>query len=143
MRAAGAAVAPPAPWPTSRTATATRGLLSGANAANQASVSVVSGSGGGWLGSGVAEGSGLTVVRSSAVPVLPATFTPGTEAAAPVPSVTTVRMKLLIVLATEALVAWVNLGAWPLRSVGVGRRPLLPIVAATIAICSGVASTLP
>ena len=44
--AAGAAVSPPAPWPTSSTATATRGLPGGAKAANQASVSVVSSSGG-------------------------------------------------------------------------------------------------
>ena len=45
--AAGAAVSPPAPWPTSSTATATRGCWAGAKAANQASVSVLSSSGGG------------------------------------------------------------------------------------------------
>ena len=38
-------------------------------------------------------GSGSGVVsRSSAVPVLPATFTPGSAAAVPVPLVTTARM---------------------------------------------------
>ena len=39
-------VSPPAPWPTSSTATAILGLVSGAKAANQASVSLVSFSGG-------------------------------------------------------------------------------------------------
>ena len=48
--AAGAAVSPPAPWPTSSTQTATCGSRSGAKAVNQASVSVVSSSGGGWPG---------------------------------------------------------------------------------------------
>jgi hypothetical protein len=86
-------VSPPAPWPTSSTPTATRGRLSGAKAANQASVSLASASGDGWVGS-VTSGGGYsrTVVRSSAVPVLPATFTPGSPAAAPVPLTTTVRM---------------------------------------------------
>ncbi len=96
-RAAGAAVSPPAPWPTSSTATATRGLPSGANAVNQASVSDFASSACCWSCSGVSSvwsggGSSLTVVRSSAVPVLPATLTPGTAAAAPVPDVTTLRM---------------------------------------------------
>jgi hypothetical protein len=62
-RAIGAADFPPAPAPTSITATATRGLPAGAKATNQASV---------FFGSGLASAVG----RSSAVPVLPATSMP-------------------------------------------------------------------
>jgi hypothetical protein len=61
-RAAGAAVAPPAPCPTSSTHTAIWGWRSGAKAVNQASVSLVSFCGGGGLaGPGVAAGAGWTV----------------------------------------------------------------------------------
>ena len=65
-RATGAAVAPPVPaWSERATATATRGLSTGANAMNQVSFAP-----------------GRPV---SAVPVLPATRTPGICAAVPVP----------------------------------------------------------
>src|SRR4051794_16876311 len=117
-RAAGAAVAPPAPAPTSSTATAIRGWRSGANATNHASVSRGSSPGGGVAGPGVADGLGRTVLRSSAVPVLPATWTPGTAAAIPVPPVTTARMYVAIVRATDRVVARVTTGRAPRSSVG-------------------------
>ena len=78
MRAAGAAVAPPEPLRTSSTASAIFGARAGAYAVNHASV--LFGSDTGWS-STVAP----RVSSSSAVPVLPATFTPGIAAAVPVP----------------------------------------------------------
>src|SRR4051812_21126173 len=75
-RAKGAAALPPAPAPTSITATTTFGALAGANATNHASV---------FFGSG----GPLAVGRSSAVPVLPGTSSPGSAAAVPVPERTT------------------------------------------------------
>ena len=69
LRATGAAAVPPNPAPTSITATATFGFCAGAKATNQASASL------GFLEFG----------HSSAVPVLPATVTPGSAPALPVP----------------------------------------------------------
>ena len=88
-------------------------------------------------------GSSLTVLRSSAVPVLPATLTPGTAAPMPVPSVTTARMKRAITAAVRVLAARVSLPWAPRESTGATRRPRRPMVAATVASSSGVASTLP
>src|SRR3954447_25125634 len=142
--AAGAAVSPPAPWPTSSTATATRGCLYGAKPTNQASVSVLSsGCGVGLAPASTGCGSSLTVLRSSAVPVLPATLTPGTAAPTPVPPVTTARMKRAITAAVRVLAARVSLPWAPRESTGATRRPRRPMVAATVASSSGVASTLP
>ena len=88
-------------------------------------------------------GSSLTVLRSSAVPVLPATLTPGTAAPMPVPDVTTARMKRAITRAVRSLVARVCWPWAPRESTGATRRPRSPIVAATVASSSGVASTTP
>ena len=111
-RATGAAVAPPAPSLTSITHTAIRGCSAGAKAANQASVLLASVSVP-WhsLRFGVsvrafrggrfpARGRWVQGVFSSAVPVLPATTTPGIAAAVPVPERTTPIIRRRTVRAT-------------------------------------------
>src|SRR6202012_257569 len=80
---------------------------------------------------------------SSAVPVLPATVTPGTAAEVPVPSHTTA----IIISRTSRAIA-VELTRMlacgpPSENVGVGRRPPSPIVEAITPISSGLASTAP
>ena len=80
-------------------------------------------------------------VFSSAVPVLPATVTPGIAAAVPVPSRTTPIISRRIVCATDPLITGTLAAGLPGRNVGRGRRPPSAIVAATLAISSGVAST--
>ena len=77
------------------------------------------------------------------MPVLPATFTPGTAAPMPVPSVTTERMARAMKRAVSGVVARSATPPAPLSSVGFGRRPPWAIAEATSAISSGVASTLP
>jgi hypothetical protein len=108
-------VSPPAPEATSSTPTATWGrpLPAGAYAANQASVSVgsLAWSSGGQLSGFSGSGSHFLVVRSSAVPVLPATSTPGIAARTPVPPRTTASMSRSIVRATRGLVAR-SVAAW-------------------------------
>ena len=88
-------------------------------------------------------GSSLTVERSSAVPVLPATGTPLTAAPTPVPDLTTSRIPRPTKRATERGVAWLEPVRSPLRSVGSISLPSSPIAAAMSAIWSGVVSTLP
>ena len=86
---------------------------------------------------------GLAVSVSSAVPVLPATTTPGIWAAVPVPSCTTAIIICCTSCATRGLVTCTNCGFWSAASVGIGRFPPIAIVAATSAISSGVVSTSP
>ena len=88
----------------------------------------------------------VLAVFSSAVPVLPATVTPGIAAAVPVPSRTTPIIRLRTVRATDALLtngppprAGTALGS----KVGWGRWPPSAIVAATVAISSALACTSP
>src|SRR3954462_5008244 len=110
-----------------------RGFRVGANAANQASVSP-----------GVWAPVGPTVEPSSAVPVLPATDTPGIAAAVPVPCWTTPTISVSTIRATRFDVTWMPRDLPPCSSsVGRWRMPWLAIVSATTAISSGVASTLP
>ncbi len=74
-------------------------------------------------------------VFSSAVPVLPATTTPGIAAAVPVPSRTTPIIRWRTVRATAGLIAFAPAAARaPGRKVGLGRRPPSAMVAATVAI---------
>ena len=107
------------------------------------------GSSGSGAGHGAAAGSGLgvhsgcVVSRSSAVPVLPATRMPSIAAAPPVPSRTTDSIMLPTRRATPAGTTCLRSGGRPLSSVSRGRRPRPAIVAATHAICSAVACTLP
>src|SRR5205085_7086880 len=132
FRAIGAATAPPeaaspAPPPFSTiTATATLGSSAGANAVNQAS--------------GAAPG------LVCAVPVLPATLTPGICARVPVPDWTTPSIMVVISAATSGVTAVENgVGsAWEtvsrsddrirLTRYGCMTTPLLATPAATIAI---------
>src|SRR5262245_50403988 len=126
-----------------------RGCCAGAKAANHASV---------LLGSLAApaqldelascapasadseEEAGEHSVFSSAVPVLPATNTPGTAAAVPVPLRTTSTIRWRTVRATCGLITGTpGAGRAPSRNVGWGRRPPSAIVAATIAICRALA----
>src|SRR3954452_18566626 len=107
------------------TATATLGLEAGAKHTNQAVVLL-----GSWAMS--------AVETSSAVPVLPATVTPGIAAARPVPYWTTATIMSRTWPATLALTTRRRTRLVPARC-GVMRTPLLAIVAATDAICSGVA----
>src|SRR5207302_6906752 len=76
---------------------------------------------------------------SSAVPVLPATTTPGIAAAVPVPDRTTAIISRRTVRATELLKARVARAGAPGRKVGAGRRPSPAIVAAISAISSALA----
>src|SRR4051812_43909118 len=107
------------------TATATRGLEAGAKQTNQAVVLF-----GSWAM--------LAVETSSAVPVLPATVTPGMAAALPVPYWTTAIIMSRTCEATLALTTRCFFRLVPARG-GSLRTPWLAIVAATEAICSGVA----
>src|SRR6516165_320882 len=126
-----------------------RGCCAGAKAANQASV---------LLGSLAApaqldelaswapasadseEEADEHSVFSSAVPVLPATSTPGTAAAVPVPLRTTSTMRWRTLRATCGLIAGTPTAGWPpRRNVGWGRRPPSATVAATIAISRALA----
>src|SRR5665213_3260137 len=117
-RATGAAVAPPAPSCTSSTPTTIRGASAGANVANQASVLLASL----WAEPQLSEldsfeldspelfselGEQVLAVFSSAVPVLPATVTPGIAAAVPVPERTTAIIRRRTVWATVALLTGV------------------------------------
>src|SRR6201995_5000584 len=117
LRAIGAADVPPKPAPTSITATATLGLEAGAKATNQASASL------GFL----------ELATSSAVPVLPATCTPGTAPAVPVPELTTAIIIWRTSPATLADTARLRWRVVPATH-GLMRTPPLPIVAATDAI---------
>src|SRR3954471_18021228 len=127
-RAIGAAAWPPAPAATIITATATLGFSAGAKATNQAVV---------LRGSGAASAVG----RSSAVPVLPATVTPGIAAAVPVPPRTTPIIMSRTWAATFALTARRRTRLAPARW-GLTRTPWLAIVAPTEAMPSGVARSL-
>ena len=80
---------------------------------------------------------------SSAVPVLPATTTPGICAEVPVPYCTTATIICWTSWATLALVTRTKRGRWWASRVGIGRRPPIAIVAATSVISSGVACTRP
>ncbi len=82
---------------------------------------------------------------SSAVPVLPATVTPGIAAEAPVPSRTTpiIRRAHGARDRRRSSRACPALGGVAVQKLGCGRRPPSAIVAATVAISSGVASTWP
>jgi len=78
---------------------------------------------------------------TSAVPVLPATTTPGICASTPVPLLTTSCISSRILRATlTGITRGKRLGRTS-EKVGTGRRPTSAIVAATRAICSGEAST--
>src|SRR3954451_16255444 len=137
------------------TATAIRGLRAGANAVNHASVSSVrlggswelSGTGAGPTSAGGGAGGGhFVVVSSSAVPVLPATATPGIWACTPVPSRTTQTIRQRTVRATLGATTRVVGAARGLAgsaSVSFGSRPCRPIADATRTICSAVACTRP
>src|SRR5450755_1026133 len=119
----GAAVVPPNPAPTSITATATFGCSAGAKATNHASASL-----------GLVE-----FGRSSAVPVLPATCTPGIAAAVPVPERTTSSIIERTSWAIFVGRTWLERIGSIVVIRGGTRRPSSAIVAATLAICSGVA----
>ena len=96
-------------------------------------------SGGGAFGSL----EGVVVFSSSAVPVLPATVTPGIWAAVPVPNATTAIIICCTSRATWRLVTRTNRGRWCASRVGIGSRPLIAIVAATSVISSALACTFP
>ena len=124
--AAGAATAPPEPLRTNSAATAIFGLPAGANEVNQASV---------LFGSdGAVSPSAVRVSSSSAVPVLPATFTPGMAAAVPVPKPTTPIISSSIVEAILGEITRSRLGALAGSSVGARRTPSFATVCATDAI---------
>ena len=92
---------------------------------------------------------------TSAVPVLPATSTPSSAAAVPVPSLTTLRIMSPTFFAESSDItrsASSGSGSSTVRpsgstiletSRGSIRTPPLPIVCATVAICSGVTSRSP
>src|SRR4051812_47461738 len=107
------------------TATATFGFEAGAKHTNQAVVLL-----GFWAM--------FAVETSSAVPVLPATVTPGIAAALPVPYWTTAIIMSRTCRATFALTTRLRSRFVPARC-GFTRTPWLAIVAATEAICRGVA----
>src|SRR5579859_7321360 len=135
--AIGAAMAPPVASLTAGrlstiTATAMVGLLAGAKATNQV----------------------CTVLRPVwAVPVLPATWTPGTWAAVPVPPWTTEIINAVMAAAVWADVAWTHCDGWYVRTTlpslsrtswrtwGCMITPLLAKADATSAISSGVEDT--
>ena len=126
-RAIGAAALPPAPAPTSITATAIFGRCAGAKATNQASV---------FFGSGGPPAVG----RSSAVPVLPATSMPGSAAAVPVPERTTASIIVADLRRPScARHARLRMTGSLRDDARRGCTPRLAIVAPTDAICSGVA----
>ena len=152
-RAAGAAVSPPAPSRTSITQTAIRGVRAGANAANQASVSSVR-LAWSWQLSGTGDlaarssgaGGHFWVVSSSAVPVLPATSTPGICACTPVPSRTTPTIRRADGVGhLRRVTRCVARGRGRAGSarVSFGALPASAIVDATFTICSVVACTRP
>ena len=89
----------------------------------------------------------VLAVFSSAVPVLPATVTPGIAAAVPVPSRTTPIIRRRTVWATDGCSSQRcrrrRAGAAAEVKVGWGRRPPSAIVAATVAISSALACTSP
>ena len=80
---------------------------------------------------------------SSAVPVLPATCTPGICADVPVPNSTTATISFCTSRAIRLDVTCTKRAGWWACSVGSGRRPPIAIVAATSVISSVLASTLP
>ena len=86
---------------------------------------------------------GEAVSTSSAVPVLPATVTPGIAASTPVPNCTTATIICCTSPATCRLVTCTKWGRWCACTVGIGRRPPIAIVAATSVISSALACTLP
>src|SRR5204863_881196 len=104
-------------------------------------------SGGGAPAVVVAGAVGLhgTVVFSSAVPVLPATVTPGMAALRPVPPATTPTIMRRIWWATRGVATRGPRAVRPLlgMSVNGGRRPPRAIAAAIEVICRTVAWTLP
>src|SRR3954468_4022778 len=106
------------------TPTATTGLAAGAKATNQASV---------FCGSAAAP----PVKRSSAVPVLPATVTPGICAAVPVPPRTTPIIMSRTWAATFALTARLRSTLSSDTARGLARPPCSPIAAATLALPRG------
>ena len=83
------------------------------------------------------------MLSSSAVPVLPATTPEPSAADTPVPRATTATMSFLIVCAVCVEMTRRGGASCPGRIVGVRWIPSLAIAWATIAICSGVARTLP
>jgi hypothetical protein len=93
-------------------------LPAGAYAANQASVSLgsLACSSGGQLSGFSGSGWQRLVVLSSAVPVLPATCTPGIAAREPVPPRTTASIIRSIVRATRSLVARSVAALWALAA---------------------------
>ena len=105
------------------TATATCGRSAGAKATNQASASRGSDEFG----------------RSSAVPVFPATVTPGSAPEVPVPERTTSTIieRTWLAARRETARRRITLSRRAMR--GTARRPSAAIVAATLAIASGVA----
>src|ERR1051325_4391587 len=130
--AIGAAVVPPEPlWFCMTTATATRGAFAGAIETNHV-------------------GFGVPGPPFSAVPVLPATLTPGIWAAVPVPPVTTaciIWFTASAVVVRSARFYWcgfvLTIVAPPgevTRDTTYGRMitPFCPTAAAAMAICSGV-----
>src|ERR1700755_2680593 len=121
----GAADAPPWPAFGSITATATFGFEAGAKQTKQAVVLF-----GSWAM--------LAVETRSAVAVLPAPWTPGIAAALPVPYWTTATIMSRTWPATFEETTRRLTRLVPARC-GLIRTPLLAIVAATEAICSGVA----
>jgi hypothetical protein len=94
----------------------------------------------------------LLLADSSAVPVLPATVTPGICAAVPVPRWTTCTIMSRIAAAVAGFVACLQVRGCSFEitpppgartsftSLGTGTFPLFAIAAATSAICSGVTS---
>ena len=144
--AAGAAVSPPAPWPTSSTATATL-RVAGGREGHEPGVGVrlvllgLRGRGRAGLerrrvlGDRAAQLRGAGLARHGDARDL--------RPPMPVPDLTTARMKRATTRAVRSLVARVSLPCEPRESVGATRRPRRPIVAATVASSSGVASTLP
>ena len=86
---------------------------------------------------------GPVVLRSSAVPVLPATVMPGICAEVPVPNSTTATIIRCTRLATRRLVTRTKWGRWCARSVGIGRLPPIAMVAPTSVISSAVVWTIP
>ena len=145
---------PPAPSLTSSTQTTIRGCSAGANAANQASVLLgfVFGRAGSLpradslvpVRAELVSGGGLQALFSSAVPVLPATVTPGIAAEVPVPSRTTPIIRRRTVRATVARSrpATPPAASRRGRKVGGGRRPPSAIVAATVRHLQGAGQDL-
>ena len=85
-----------------------------------------------WSALGVFAPVAVAVFWSSAVPVLPATVTPGIAAEVPVPYCTTATIICWTWPATCRLVTCTKWGGWCAWRVGIGRRPPIAIVAADV-----------